>query len=120
MSLNYLCLPREMPWNVYYSIGAKYISLGPGPIYYSSDRLRVNPRQEPGALVPHAWSLDSGYFRKICAGGAGQPAFLSRPPAENILTRKKIYDRVKINVTMGRFHLIPHVKGRRSICGQSL
>jgi hypothetical protein len=37
-----------------------------------------------------------------------------------ILTRKKIYDRVKIIVTMGRFHLMPHVIGRRSICGQSL
>ena len=32
--------------------------------------LRHNPRQEPGALVAHAG---------ICAGGAGQPAFLPRP-----------------------------------------
>jgi len=40
---------------------------------------RYDPRQEPGALVAHAWSLDSEYFRKICAGGAGRPAFLPRP-----------------------------------------
>ena len=32
--------------------------------------LHVDPRQEPGAGVPHAG---------ICAGGAGQPASLSRP-----------------------------------------
>jgi hypothetical protein len=32
---------------------------------------RHHLRQEPGAVVPHAWSLDSEYFRKICAGGAG-------------------------------------------------
>ena len=31
---------------------------------------REYPRQEPGAVVPHAG---------ICAGGAGQPAFLPRP-----------------------------------------
>ena len=32
--------------------------------------LRLYPRQEPGALAVHAG---------ICAGGAGQPAFLPRP-----------------------------------------
>jgi hypothetical protein len=35
--------------------------------------LHVDPRQEPGAGVPHAG---------ICAGGAGQPASLPRPPME--------------------------------------